>query len=119
QASLLDDCPYGEAPQIESSDGTEPDPAKGNWTIDGEPRDVFHQRCSWIVSTPDACADCVLNPSKKPAPSARLAYILRLQNWQAAGAQFHFNDLRPQDWDDLVSVRAEQQKFERERWRTK
>jgi len=56
---------------------------------------------------PDACAGCELNPRLRPAPSARLTYLLRLRSWSAAGARFNIGDLPPQDWDDLAMIDGE------------
>jgi hypothetical protein len=72
-----------------------------------------------LIAAPDQCGDCPLNPRNKPAPSPRLSYLYRVQNWQAAGAAFHFTDLRPADWDDLVTLKTEQNRWGKEQWRKK
>jgi hypothetical protein len=100
-------CPYGDAPEIASSDGEEPDATKGNWTIDGQPRNVFDPICDWIVSAPDACADCLLNPDNKPAASAEIAHLFRLESLHAAGATFLYGDLTEREWNGLLIIKAE------------
>jgi hypothetical protein len=75
--------------------------------------------CDYLVQTPDACAECALNPRKKPAPSARLSFLFYVEAMQSAGAQFSFRDLKPHEWEGLLIVKAERQKFEREEFERK
>jgi hypothetical protein len=116
-ADLRGQCPYGEPPVVESTDGEEPDALKGNWRIGGEPRNVLDPLCQWIVARPDACAECALNPRNRRAPSARLSYLLHIERLQVAGATFHYRDLAPEDWRDLLALKAERHRIERERWK--
>lgn len=118
-AALDGDCPYGAPPRIESSDGSEPDAAKGNWLIDGKERNVFSPPCRFIVTTPDACAPCALNPRNRPAPSARLSLLFYIEAMQSAGAVFAFGDLKPHEWEGLLLLKSERQRFDREQWEKK
>ena len=111
-ANLQGQCPYGDEPLIESTDNTPPDAARGNWTINGSPRNVFDPLCQWIVARPDACAECALNPRTRRAPSARLLRILHIDRLQRAGAVFHYRDLMPEEWDGLVILKDERHKIE-------
>jgi hypothetical protein len=75
---------------------------------------VLQPPCAWIVSTPDACAQCALNPRNKPVPSASLRFLYYLESLQGAGAMLHYNDLRPKEWRAMSTLKYERQRFELE-----
>lgn len=85
------------------------------WLLNGVMRDPVASPCSWVALDPEACGSCELNPHNKPRPSPRLGFVLRLLSLQAAGAVFHYRDLKQADWEDILAVKTEQHKFYREK----
>lgn len=90
-----------------------------DWLINSMPRLKADPACQVIQIDSDACAPCPLNRRNLPAPSARMRFLYQLEALQSAGAIFHFNDLPPEDWRDLLILKIERQKFEREKWKNK
>ncbi|GEM_PF-3157278 len=64
-------------------------------------------KCSWIVSTPDACADCKLNNDNRPQPSPWLSHLLYLHGCQAAGIVFRYEDLTERQMRGLMMLKGE------------
>jgi hypothetical protein len=68
---------------------------------------VFTPRCEYIVSAPDACEECPLNPELSPVPSPQLRHLFYLESLITAGATFHYSDLVDREWRGLLMLKAE------------
>jgi hypothetical protein len=69
-------------------------------------------KCAWIVSAPDACAECALNSDNRPQPSPWLTHLFYLEACQAAGIVFHYEDLTERETRGLVIVKGERNRQE-------
>ena len=75
--------------------------------------------CQYLITAPDQCADCHLNPANKPRPSYCLIQLLNIEAIQSAGAVFHYTDLTPTEWRGLLILKGERQRREIQRMRTR
>ena len=105
KSKLRDQCPYPNSPpDVEAIDAN-------RWTIDGVENDVLTTPCAWLAVDRHACADCILNPDNKPdeptQQSPFLQHLIYLENLQAAGATFLLSQLTVEEWNGLITVKAE------------
>jgi len=115
-ANLRGECPYGGPPTVELISET-------SWKVNGVERSEmisgggYKVLCQYLITAPDQCADCHLNPANKPQPSHFLVQLLNIEAIQSAGAVFHYTDLTPPEWRGLLILKGERQRREIEKMR--
>ena len=73
--------------------------------------------CQYLITSPDQCGDCQLNPMNKPQPSNFLIQLMNIEAIQSAGAVFHYKDLTPVEWRGLLILKGERNRREIDRMR--
>lgn len=66
--------------------------------------------CQYLITAPDQCGDCHLNPANKPQPSNFLIQLMMIEALQSAGAVYHYKDLTPTEWRGLLILKGERQR---------
>src|SRR5262245_10535488 len=113
-AGLRGDCPYNGPPNVEIISET-------SWKVNGversemAPGQGYKVLCQYLITAPDQCADCHLNPANKPRPSNFLIQLMNIEAIQSAGAVFNYKDLTPVEWRGLLILKGERNRREIER----
>ena len=108
-ADLPGQCPYNGPPSVEILSET-------SWKVNGversemAPGQGYKVLCHYLITAPDQCHDCQLNPQNRAKPSVFLIQLMNIEAIQSAGAVYHYTDLTPAEWRGLLILKAERQR---------